>query len=55
LENLRVLRDEETILQARTAAEALLDEDPDLASAPGLADQVTALEESRQSDFMEKS
>jgi ATP-dependent DNA helicase RecG len=55
LENLRVLRDEATILQARTAAEALLDEDPELASVPGLAEQVTALEESRKSEFMDKS
>jgi ATP-dependent DNA helicase RecG len=55
LENLRVLRDEATILQARTAAETLLDEDSHLGSAPRLAEQVIALERSRASDFMEKS
>ena len=55
LENLRVLRDEKTIIQARAAAEALLDEDPDLASAPALAEKVTMLEASQQSEFMDKS
>jgi ATP-dependent DNA helicase RecG len=55
LDNLRVLRDEETIVQARTAAEALLDADPDLLDAPLLAVEVADLEQSRQSEFMEKS
>jgi ATP-dependent DNA helicase RecG len=55
LENLRVLRDEKTIVAAREAAEQLLDEDPDLATAPGLARAVAAIEESEQSQFMEKA
>ena len=55
LENLRVLRDEKTIVEARTAAEALLDQDPGLGSVPGLAEKVTVLEESQKSEFMEKS
>ncbi|MFC6344479.1 ATP-dependent DNA helicase RecG, partial [Nocardioides hankookensis] len=55
LQNLRVLRDEKTIVQAREAAVALLDADPDLAQASDLATAVTRLEESVQSDFMEKS
>ena len=37
LQNLRVLRDEKTIVAARAAAEALLDADPDLAPHPLLA------------------
>ena len=56
LENLRVLRDEKTIVEARAAAEALLDEDPDLASAPGPGREGGACsEESQKSEFMEKS
>ncbi|HWM72315.1 MAG TPA: ATP-dependent DNA helicase RecG [Nocardioides sp.] len=55
LDHLRVLRDEETILQARSAAETLLDADPDLLDAVLLALEVADLEESRQSEFMEKS
>jgi len=55
LQNLRVLRDEETIVAAREAAEALLEADPTLTQAPDLAAEVADLEQSRQSDFMEKS
>ncbi|KQW53563.1 ATP-dependent DNA helicase RecG [Nocardioides sp. Root1257] len=55
LQTLRVLRDEKTIVQAREASVTLLDSDPDLAQAPALATAVTRLEESVQSDFMEKS
>jgi ATP-dependent DNA helicase RecG len=55
LQTLRVLRDEDTILEAREAATALLEGDPDLHEAPELRSLVTELEESRQSDFMEKS
>ena len=55
LDHLRVLRDEETILQARSAAESLLDADPDLLDTPLLAVEVADLEQSRQSEFMEKS
>jgi ATP-dependent DNA helicase RecG len=55
LQNLRVLRDEETILQARSAAKDLLDADFLLRQAPELAAAVRQLEESSQSEFMEKS
>ncbi|MBZ5737069.1 ATP-dependent DNA helicase RecG [Nocardioides mangrovi] len=55
LQNLRVLRDEKTIVQAREAAGALLDADADLAQAPGLAAEVARLEASVQADFMDKS
>ncbi len=55
LDHLRVLRDEETILQARAAAETLLDDDPELLDSPLLAVAVADLEQSRQSEFMEKS
>jgi ATP-dependent DNA helicase RecG len=55
LQNLRVLRDEKTIVEARQAAIALLADDPDLDRAPELQRRVTELQESRQSEFMEKS
>jgi ATP-dependent DNA helicase RecG len=55
LQRLRVLRDEETIVEARDAAVALLARDPDLEATPDLRALVTELEHSRQSDFMEKS
>ena len=55
LQNLRVLRDETTIVEAREAAIALLAHDPGLDEAPELRQRVTELQESRQSDFMEKS
>ena len=52
---LRVLRDEDTIVAARRAASELLARDPDLASAPALEAAVAQMEQSRQSDFMEKA
>ncbi|WP_395658376.1 ATP-dependent DNA helicase RecG [Nocardioides sp.] len=55
LQNLRVLRDEKTITEAREAANALLDADPGLARVPELAVAVARLEESVQADFLEKS
>jgi ATP-dependent DNA helicase RecG len=55
LQSLRVLRDEETILAARAAAEALLDAQPDLAPHPLLRDAVVAMEESAEGEFIEKS
>jgi ATP-dependent DNA helicase RecG len=55
LQQLRVLRDEDTIVEAREAATALLAGDPELERAAGLRRLVTELEHSRQSDFMEKS
>jgi ATP-dependent DNA helicase RecG len=55
LQNLRVLRDEKTIVEARAAAVALLEADPELRQLTDLAVAVARLEESVQSDFMEKS
>ena len=55
LESLRVLRDEKTIVAAREAAEELLADDPELASAPLLADAVREVEDSQHSAFLEKS
>jgi ATP-dependent DNA helicase RecG len=55
LQQLRVLRDEDTIVEAREAALALLADDPGLTTVPDLLALVTELEHSRQSDFMEKS
>jgi ATP-dependent DNA helicase RecG len=52
---LRVLRDEDTIVAAREAATTLLERDPELAGSPALAQAVAELEQSRQSDFMEKA
>ena len=52
---LRVLRDEDTIVAAREAATRLLERDPELTGAPELAHAVAELEQSRQSDFMEKA
>jgi ATP-dependent DNA helicase RecG len=52
---LRVLRDEDTIVAAREAATRLLEQDPDLTRTPELARAVAHLEQSRQSDFMEKA
>ncbi len=55
LTNLRVLRDETTILAAREEADQLLDADPQLGAIPALQSAVAALEQSVASDFMEKS
>ncbi len=55
LQVLRVLRDEQTITEAREAAEELLDTDPDLTGAPDLAHAVDGLERSTASDYMDKS
>ena len=55
LQQLRVLRDEKTIVAAREAAEQLLVTDPTLGSAPGLAAAVDAMEDSGKSGFMEKA
>jgi len=53
LDNLRVLRDEQTIVEARGAAEQLLDDDPGLSQSPALADTVAAIERSAAADYME--
>jgi ATP-dependent DNA helicase RecG len=55
LQRLRVLRDEDTIVEARQAAVDLLAADPGLDRARDLRRLVTQMEGSRQSDFMEKS
>jgi len=55
LQSLRVLRDEKTIVEARTTAVALLEEDPELTGAPLLAAAVAALERSAQGEFLERS
>jgi len=55
LQQLRVLRDEKTIVAARQAAERLLATDPTLAQAPRLAAAVDEMEDSSKSDFMEKA
>jgi len=55
LENLRVLRDEKTIVEAREAAEQLLAHDPELARAPELARLVRETELSSATEFMEKA
>ncbi|WP_340539454.1 ATP-dependent DNA helicase RecG [Nocardioides sp. GXZ039] len=55
LENLRVLRDEQTILEAREAAEGLLEADAALAATPLLAAAVEDLEATANADFIERS
>lgn len=55
LENLRVLRDEDTIVTAREAAEGLLDTDAELGQAPDLAAAVRELEQSQLAEFVDKS
>ena len=55
LQNLRVLRDEDTIVAARQAAEELLDEDEGLLSHPELEAAVVELEQRQEAEFMEKS
>ncbi|MBZ5733142.1 ATP-dependent DNA helicase RecG [Nocardioides sp. TRM66260-LWL] len=55
LQNLRVLRDEATIVAAREAAETLLDADEALRSTPRLAAAVSDLEASVAAEFMEKA
>jgi ATP-dependent DNA helicase RecG len=53
LENLRVLRDEATIEEARAAAHALLEDDVELRQAPELAREVREIEHSTHADYME--
>jgi ATP-dependent DNA helicase RecG len=55
LQSLRVLRDEETIVAARAAAEALLDTDEDLSAHHLLRADVIKMEESAEAEFIEKS
>ena len=55
LQNLRVLRDEKTIVDARAAATTLLDADPELAGAPELARMVDEIERTESAQFLERS
>jgi ATP-dependent DNA helicase RecG len=55
LQNLRVLRDERTIVEARAAAATLLAEDPELGEAPLLARVVGEIERSVEADYLERS
>ncbi|MBD8869012.1 ATP-dependent DNA helicase RecG [Nocardioides donggukensis] len=55
LRQLRVLRDEKTIVAARSEAEALLAEDPLLAGLPLLGAAVDDLERDQRSDYLERS
>ncbi len=55
LQDLRVLRDEDTIVAAREEADRLLEADPELRSAPELEAAVLTLEVSVESEFMERS
>jgi ATP-dependent DNA helicase RecG len=55
LVTLKVLRDEEVILEARRAAEELLDEDLALGQVPLLRATVEETERSNASEFLEKS
>ncbi len=55
LQTLRVLRDEQTIVEARDASTRLLAADPTLTGSALLAAEVELMEQSRQSAFMEKS
>ncbi len=55
LRDLRVLRDEKTILHAREVSSRILDEDPDLDSLPLVRDLVLDLEESVRAEFATRS
>ncbi|WP_300539880.1 helicase-related protein, partial [uncultured Nocardioides sp.] len=55
LRDLRVLRDEKTILHAREVSSRVLDEDPDLDSLPLVRDLVLDLEESVRTEFATRS
>jgi ATP-dependent DNA helicase RecG len=52
---LSVLRDEDVIVSARAAAEGVVESDPVLERHPALAGRVTALVETEQAGFLEKS
>ena len=52
---LSVLRDEDVIVKARSAAEAVVSDDPALERHTALAERVTALVETEQAGFLEKS
>ncbi|MFT4188397.1 MAG: ATP-dependent DNA helicase RecG [Aeromicrobium sp.] len=52
---LSVVRDEGVIADARTAAERVVADDPDLAALPELARAVLALEESDRAEYLERA
>jgi ATP-dependent DNA helicase RecG len=52
---LSVLTDEDVIVDAREAATAYLEQDPELSGAPGLRAAVLAIEESERADFLDRS
>jgi ATP-dependent DNA helicase RecG len=51
---LRVIRDEEVILRARTVAEQILDSDPELLSNTALRDEVDKLRQEERASYLEK-
>lgn len=51
---LRVIRDEEVIIQARKVAEQILESDPDLTTLSGLAEQVDKLRQEERASYLEK-
>jgi ATP-dependent DNA helicase RecG len=55
LKMLSLLRDEDIITEARTAAQAVVDTDPDLTANPGLAAMVATLLTEERADFLEKA
>ena len=55
LKLLRLLRDEDVILDARAAAVALVDADPDLRGYPALAQAVNDLIDAERAEYLEKA
>ncbi len=52
---LSVVKDEQVIADAREAATAFVEGDPELASAPDLRAAVERLEQSQQADYLERT
>ncbi|SES35732.1 ATP-dependent DNA helicase RecG [Lentzea albida] len=55
LKMLSLLRDEDIIADARTAAQQVVDADPDLAAHPGLAGMVATLLTEERAEYLEKT
>ena len=51
---LRVIRDEEVIMRARTVAEQILDSDPELISNTALSNEVDKLRQEERANYLEK-
>lgn len=51
---LRVIRDEEVIMRARTVAEQILEKDPELISNTALSDEVDKLRQEERATYLEK-